>query len=84
MVRYSIIILFAYRFWQSLSAVTCCRSLVIVYDGICILQVGVAAESSSGDRAETVDAAKLIQGALCEGIMKSGARKIVKLIIRFS
>lgn len=61
-------------FWQSLSDVTCCRSLIIVYDGICILQVGVAAESSSGDGAETVDATKLIQGALCEGIMKSGAQ----------
>lgn len=44
----------------------------------------MAAESYSGGGAETVDATKLIQGALYEGIMKSGARKIVKPIIRFS
>ena len=79
-----VIILFPYRFWQSLSAVTCCRSLVIVYDGICILQVGVAAKAYSGDGAQTVDATKLIEGALYGGVMKSGARKMVKLIIRFS
>ncbi|GAB4839889.1 Protein COFACTOR ASSEMBLY OF COMPLEX C SUBUNIT B ccb4, chloroplastic [Ancistrocladus abbreviatus] len=61
-------------FWETLSAVTCCRSLVIVYDGNCMLQVGAAAESSEGGDAIVVDAAKLIQGSLYEGIMKSGAQ----------
>ncbi|XP_057542037.1 protein COFACTOR ASSEMBLY OF COMPLEX C SUBUNIT B CCB4, chloroplastic [Amaranthus tricolor] len=61
-------------FWQSLSAVTCCRSMVIVYEDSCICQMGVAAESSIGGEAETVDATKLIQGTLYKGIMKSNAQ----------
>ncbi|GMH01654.1 hypothetical protein Nepgr_003493 [Nepenthes gracilis] len=61
-------------FWESLSAVTCCRSLVVVYDNNCILQIGVAAESSKCGEAEAVDVAKLIQGSLYQGIMNSGAQ----------
>lgn len=68
------------RFWQSLSAVTCCRSLVIIFEDSCICQIGVGAESSIGGEAEIVDAAKLIKGTLYRGIMKSGARMIVILI----
>lgn len=62
------------RVWESLSAVTCCRSLVAVYDGICILQIGVAAESPNEGEALAVDAAKLMQGSLYQAVMKSGAR----------
>mgnify|MGYP003366315581 CR=1 FL=1 len=55
---------------------TCCRSLVIVYDGRCILQIGFAAEFSNGDgKAVDVDADKLMQGSLYRGVMKSGVRK---------
>ncbi|XP_021747209.1 protein COFACTOR ASSEMBLY OF COMPLEX C SUBUNIT B CCB4, chloroplastic-like isoform X1 [Chenopodium quinoa] len=61
-------------FWQSLSAVTCCRSLVIIYEESCICQIGVAAESLISGEAENVDAKKLIQGTLYRGIMKSGAQ----------
>ncbi|KMT07205.1 hypothetical protein BVRB_6g155270 [Beta vulgaris subsp. vulgaris] len=61
-------------FWQSLSAVTCCRSLVIIFEDSCICQIGVGAESSIGGEAEIVDAAKLIKGTLYRGIMKSGAQ----------
>ncbi|CAO2829102.1 unnamed protein product [Amaranthus hypochondriacus] len=61
-------------FWESLSAVTCCRSMVIIYEDSCICQMGVAAESSIGGEAETVDATKLIQGTLYNGIMKSNAQ----------
>ncbi|KAM0987348.1 hypothetical protein ACFX13_011686 [Malus domestica] len=61
--------------WESLSSVTCCRSLVIVYDGRCILQIGFAAESSNGDgKAADVDADKLMQGSLYRGVMKSGVQ----------
>ncbi|CBI32065.3 hypothetical protein VitviT2T_000831 [Vitis vinifera] len=61
--------------WESLSVVTCCRSLVILYDSICILQIGMAAESSAGDgEAMAVDATKLMQGSLYQGVMKSGAQ----------
>ncbi|KAK9276171.1 hypothetical protein L1049_005702 [Liquidambar formosana] len=61
--------------WESLSAVTCCSSLVIAYDGSCFLQIGIAAESSTEDgEAEAVDATKLMQGSLCQGVMKSGAQ----------
>ncbi|CAL8994374.1 unnamed protein product [Prunus brigantina] len=61
--------------WESLSDVTCCRSLVIVYDGRCILQIGFAAESSNGDgKAVSVDADKLMRGSLYRGVMKSGVQ----------
>ena len=55
---------------------TCCRSLVVVYDGMCIFQVGFAAESAEGDgEAEHVEASKLMQGSLYKGILKSQARE---------
>ncbi|XP_009592873.1 protein COFACTOR ASSEMBLY OF COMPLEX C SUBUNIT B CCB4, chloroplastic-like isoform X1 [Nicotiana tabacum] len=58
--------------WDSLSDVTCCRSLVIVYDGKCILQIGFAAASSSnGSDAVAVDTNKLIEGSLYQGVLKS-------------
>ncbi|KAK4760458.1 hypothetical protein SAY87_005351 [Trapa incisa] len=61
--------------WESLSTVTCCRSLVIIYDGICIVQIGVAAKSSTEDGvALPVDAVKLMQGTLYQGIKKSKAQ----------
>ncbi|GMN41712.1 hypothetical protein TIFTF001_010942 [Ficus carica] len=62
--------------WESLSDVTCCRSLVIVYNSSCILRIGFAAESSSSDgKPASVDAGKLVQGSLYQGVMKTGARK---------
>lgn len=61
--------------WKSLSDATCCRSLVIVYDGSCVLQIGFAAETSAGDgEAVSVDANKLMQGSVYQGVMKSGAQ----------
>ncbi|GAV72938.1 DUF2930 domain-containing protein, partial [Cephalotus follicularis] len=60
--------------WESLSTVTCCRSLVIVYDCSCILQIGMAAESPNDSEVVTVDAAKLMQGSLYQGVMRSGAQ----------
>jgi hypothetical protein len=65
------------RVWESLSDVTCCRSLIIVYDSQCILQIGFAAKSSIGDEAVAVDANKLMQGSLYQGVIKSGARKLL-------
>ncbi|KAH7688446.1 Cofactor assembly of complex C subunit B CCB2/CCB4 protein [Dioscorea alata] len=60
------------RAWDSLSAVTCCRSLVVVYDSSCVLQIGVVAESplEAGD-AMDVDVKKLLQGSLCRSAMES-------------
>ncbi|XP_009764076.1 protein COFACTOR ASSEMBLY OF COMPLEX C SUBUNIT B CCB4, chloroplastic isoform X2 [Nicotiana sylvestris] len=61
--------------WDSLSAVTCCRSLVIVYDGKCILQIGFAAASSSnGSDAVAVDTNKMIEGSLYQGVLKSASQ----------
>ncbi|KAK4263324.1 hypothetical protein QN277_028754 [Acacia crassicarpa] len=60
--------------WESLSDVTRCRSLVIVYDNICVLQVGCAAEASRNGEAIDVDANKLTQGSLYQGVIKSGAQ----------
>ncbi|XVF02339.1 hypothetical protein REPUB_Repub04eG0167200 [Reevesia pubescens] len=60
--------------WESLSAVTCCRSLVIVYDCKCIVQIGVAAKSWNDGEPVAVDAAKLMQGSLCQGVLMSGSQ----------
>lgn len=64
--------------WESLSDVTCCRSLVIVYKGRVVLQYGFAAESSRGNgEAVSVDTDKLMQGSVYQGVMKSGTRKFL-------
>ncbi|KAH6756389.1 cofactor assembly of complex C [Perilla frutescens var. hirtella] len=61
--------------WESLSDVTCCRSLVVVYDGICMLQIGFAdVLQSNGDEPVVVDADKLIQGSLYKGAFRSGSQ----------
>ncbi|XP_059655965.1 protein COFACTOR ASSEMBLY OF COMPLEX C SUBUNIT B CCB4, chloroplastic [Cornus florida] len=61
--------------WESLSDVTCCRSLVVVYDSKCILQIGFAAASSANEgEAEAIDANKLMQGSLYQGVIKSGSQ----------
>ena len=76
---------FIVRVWESLSVVTCCRSLVILYDRNCILQIGMAAESSVDDgEAMAVDATKLMQGSLYQGVIKSGARKQLDRILLLS
>ncbi|CAN1151335.1 Protein COFACTOR ASSEMBLY OF COMPLEX C SUBUNIT B CCB4, chloroplastic [Linum perenne] len=59
--------------WESLSSATCCKSLVVVYDCSCILQIGVAAESPDG-KAQAVDAATLAEGSVYQGVMKSGSQ----------
>ncbi|XP_010548174.1 PREDICTED: protein COFACTOR ASSEMBLY OF COMPLEX C SUBUNIT B CCB4, chloroplastic isoform X2 [Tarenaya hassleriana] len=60
--------------WDSLSTSTCCRSLVIIYDGICLLQIGMAAESPEDRRLVTVNTDKLMKGSVYKGVMKSGAQ----------
>uniref|UniRef100_A0A7N0TRC5 Protein COFACTOR ASSEMBLY OF COMPLEX C SUBUNIT B CCB4, chloroplastic n=1 Tax=Kalanchoe fedtschenkoi TaxID=63787 RepID=A0A7N0TRC5_KALFE len=58
--------------WESLSTATCCRSLVIVYNGSCVLQMGVAAEcSSERGTAVEVNATKLMEGTLYQAAIKS-------------
>ncbi|KAG0468365.1 hypothetical protein HPP92_017693 [Vanilla planifolia] len=56
--------------WESLSTATCCRSFVVVYHEDCLLQIGSAARSVSGD-VVTVDVPKLINGSLYRGVIKS-------------
>ncbi|XP_059308547.1 protein COFACTOR ASSEMBLY OF COMPLEX C SUBUNIT B CCB4, chloroplastic isoform X2 [Lycium ferocissimum] len=58
--------------WNSLSDVTCCRSLVIVYDGKFILQIGFA--FFNGSDAVVVDTNKLIEGSLYQGVLKSASQ----------
>lgn len=66
------------RAWESLSDATCCMSLVIVYNGICILQAGFADVSrSNGGEPVVVDTDKLTKGSLYSGIFKSGSRVIL-------
>ncbi|KAI7754693.1 hypothetical protein M8C21_005312 [Ambrosia artemisiifolia] len=62
--------------WESLATVTCCRSLVIVYDGVCVLQIGYASASSSddGESPMVVDSAKLMKGSIYQGVVKSGSQ----------
>ncbi|CAN6236469.1 unnamed protein product [Urochloa humidicola] len=57
--------------WDSLTTATCCKSLVVVYGGNCVLQVGVAAGSPEDGNALTVDAQKFIQGSLYKNAMES-------------
>ncbi|KAH7858593.1 hypothetical protein Vadar_025718 [Vaccinium darrowii] len=61
--------------WESLSAATCCRSLVIVYDSKLILQTGVAASSSANDgEAVLVDASGFMRGSLYRSALNSGSQ----------
>ncbi|KAL5826582.1 hypothetical protein ACOSQ3_018426 [Xanthoceras sorbifolium] len=69
--------------WESLSAVTCCRSLVVIYDSICILQIGMAAESRNDGEAVTVDASKLMQGSVYQGVMRSGAQSYLANLLLY-
>ncbi|GJT34309.1 protein cofactor assembly of complex C subunit B CCB4, chloroplastic isoform X1 [Tanacetum coccineum] len=59
--------------WESLSTVTCCRSLVVVYDGVCVLQIGYAS-SNEGGESTVVDSSKLMQGSIYQGVVKSGSQ----------
>ncbi|VFQ63119.1 unnamed protein product [Cuscuta campestris] len=69
--------------WDSLSNVTCCRSLVIVYHNKCILQKGVFPASSSNG-AVHVNTEKLIQGSLYQDVTKSGSRKQQRYLANLS
>lgn len=68
---------FINRTWDSLTAATCCKSLVVVYGGNCILQIGVAAGSPEDDIAVTVDAQKFTQGSLYTSAIESKKRECV-------
>lgn len=57
--------------WDSLTTATCCKSLVVVYGGNCILQIGVAAGSPEDGNALNVDAQKFLQGSLYKSAMES-------------
>ncbi|WVZ87456.1 hypothetical protein U9M48_034091 [Paspalum notatum var. saurae] len=57
--------------WDSLTTATCCKSLVIVYGGNCLLQIGVAAGSPADGNALNVDAQKFMQGSLYKSVMES-------------
>ncbi|KAK8450007.1 hypothetical protein SEVIR_7G297800v4 [Setaria viridis] len=61
--------------WDSLTTATCCKSLVVVYGGNCILQIGVAAGSPEDGNALTVDTQKFIQGSLYKSAMESKKRE---------
>lgn len=61
-----------FRFWESLSTATCCKSLVVVFGNECLLQIGAAAKSSERDEsAVAVDINKLTQGSLYKSCMQS-------------
>ncbi|KAK1555931.1 hypothetical protein Q3G72_033546 [Acer saccharum] len=69
--------------WESLSTVTCCRSLVVIYDSNCILQIGMAAESGNDDEYVTVDASKLMQGSVYQGVMRSGSQSYLANLLLY-
>lgn len=72
------------RAWESLSDVTCCRSLVVVYDGICVLQIGFAdVVQQNGGEPIVVDADELIRGSLYKGVLRSGSREIFHTLILY-
>ncbi|XP_010907612.1 protein COFACTOR ASSEMBLY OF COMPLEX C SUBUNIT B CCB4, chloroplastic isoform X1 [Elaeis guineensis] len=58
--------------WESLSATTCCRSLVVVHGGYCLLQIGIAAESlTEVGEPVAVDVHKLIQSPVYRSVIES-------------
>lgn len=63
------------RAWESLKIATCCKSLVIVYNGICLIQIGMVAESPEDNKAVVVNTDILMQGSVYQSVMKSKARK---------
>ncbi|XP_057818665.1 protein COFACTOR ASSEMBLY OF COMPLEX C SUBUNIT B CCB4, chloroplastic isoform X3 [Cryptomeria japonica] len=74
----------ASRVWESLADITCCQALVIVYDGHCFLQVGLAAESATvKGKAMQVDAGKLMQGSLCQEIWRSGKQNYLANLVLY-
>jgi hypothetical protein len=64
-------------------AATCCKSLVVVYGGNCILQIGVAASSPEDSKAVNVDAQKFIQGSLYTSASESKKRECLLFSISF-
>lgn len=60
--------------WESLKVATCCKSLVIVYNGICLVQIGMAAKSPEDKKAVVVNTDKLMNGSVYRGVMKSKAQ----------
>ncbi|KAG7585213.1 Cofactor assembly of complex C subunit B CCB2/CCB4 [Arabidopsis thaliana x Arabidopsis arenosa] len=60
--------------WESFEVATCCKSLVIVYNGICLIQIGMVAESPEDKKAVIVNTDKLMQGSVYRGVMKSKAQ----------
>lgn len=73
--------LFLHRAWESLKVATCCKSLVIVYNGVCLIQIGMAAESLEDKKAVIVNTDKLMQGSVYRGVMKSKARKWNRFLV---
>ncbi|KAF3529497.1 hypothetical protein DY000_02041159 [Brassica cretica] len=62
--------------WESIKVATCCKSLVIVYNGICLLQIGMAAKSPDANKAVLVNTDKLMTGSVYQGVFNSKAQKI--------
>lgn len=67
--------MYCLRAWESLKAATCCESLVIVYNGICLIQIGMVAKSPQDNKSVIVNTEKLMQGSVYQGVMKSKSRK---------
>ncbi|CAF2075538.1 unnamed protein product [Brassica napus] len=60
--------------WESIKVATCCKSLVIVYNGICLLQIGMAAKSPDANKAVLVNTDKLMTGSVYQGVFNSKAQ----------
>lgn len=63
------------RVWDSLRNTTRTKAVVILYNGACVLQAGIAASSIDGN-AVLVNASEFINGTLYKDAQKSGKREL--------
>ena len=61
--------------WEALNAATCCRTLVVLYAGTCILHEGLGPPGCKAGKAKG--------GTICDTVMKEGKANYLANLILF-